>query len=73
MSHEDFVTYVGEGKIIAGHEVTIFQGFDALHILQLDRRTEIPLVFNGNEGLEERLDRMVAAVERGALRHEAAA
>ena len=73
MSHEDFVAYVGEGKTIAGHEVTIFQGFDALHILQLDRRTEIPLVFNGNEGLEERLDRMVTAVERWALRHEAAA
>jgi len=73
MSHEDFVAYVGEGKAIAGHEVTIFQGFDALHILRLDRHTEIPLVFDGNEGLEERLDRVAAAVERWAMRHNAAA
>ena len=73
MSHEDFVAYVGEGKAIAGHHVTIAQGFDALHVLQLDRRSEIPLVFDGNEAFEERMERMVAAVERWAMRHEAAA
>ena len=73
MSHEDFVAYVGAGKAIAGHEVTIVQGFDALHILQLDRRAEIPLVFDGNEGFEERVARMVAAVERWAMQHAAAA
>jgi hypothetical protein len=73
MSHEDFVAYVGEGRVIGGHHVTLVQGFDALHILELDRRAEIPLVFDGNEGFEARVARMVDAVEGWAMRHETAA
>jgi hypothetical protein len=73
MSHEDFAAYVGEGKIIAGHLVTLVTGFDALHILVIDRSTEIPLVFDGTEGFESRVNRMEAAVERWSTRMSAAA
>ena len=73
MSHEDFAAYLGEGKVIAGHKVTIVTGFDALHILVIDGWHEIPLVFDGNEGFEARVNRMVAAVKGWATRQAAAA
>ena len=73
MSHEDFAAYMGEGKAIAGHTVSIVTGFDALHILVVDGWNEIPLVFDGNEGFEARVNRMVAAVKGWATRVAAAA
>ena len=73
MSHEDFAAYVGDGKNIAGHTVTLVTGFDALHILVVDNWNEIPLVFDGNEGFEARVNRMVAAVKTWATRQAAAA
>jgi hypothetical protein len=73
MSHEDFVGYVGEGLSIAGHNVTLFTGFDALHILRIGRGIELPLVFNGNEGFEARIEKMTAAVKQWATRQRKAA
>jgi hypothetical protein len=73
MSHEDFAEYVGQGKTIAGHRVTILPGFDALHILIVDHDTELPLVFDGNEEFEARVNRMVAAVKRWSTSLQSAA
>jgi hypothetical protein len=63
MSHEDFAAYMGEGRKIAGHTATLVQGFNALHILEVDRSIEIPLVFAPGEEFESRVDRVIAAVE----------
>ena len=73
MTHEDFAQYMGEGRAIAGHTATISIGFDALHILQLDRTTELPLLFDWYEGFESRIEKVVAAIERWALRRQVAA
>lgn len=73
MSHEDFAAYMSDGKAIGGHTATIVIGFDCLHILELDRATEIPLVFEKNEGFESRVERVVAAVDGWAREHRAAA
>ena len=73
MSHEDFAAYMGEGKNIAGHTATLVQGFNALHILEVDRSIEIPLVFEAEEEFESRVERVVAAVEGWTMRQQSAA
>ena len=73
MSHEDFAAYIGEGKAIAGHSTTLVQGFNALHILEVDHTTEIPLVFEAGEKFEARVERVVAAVVRWELGQRSAA
>ena len=73
MSHEDFAAYMSDGKAIAGYNATLVVGFDCLHILELDRSAEIPLVFNRNEGFESRIEKVEAAIEGWAMRRQAAA
>ena len=71
MSHEDFSAYMGECKAIAGHSTTLVQGFNALHILEVDQTTEIPLVFETDEEFESRVERVVAAIVRWERRQAA--
>jgi hypothetical protein len=71
MSHEDFAAYMGEGKAVAGHSATLVQGFNALHILEVDQSTEIPLVFEADEEFESRVERVVAAIVRWEVRQAA--
>jgi hypothetical protein len=73
MSHEDFAAYMGEGRTIDGHSAKLVQGFNALHILELDHSTEIPLVFKADERFESRMERVIAAVEGWAMRQQSAA
>jgi hypothetical protein len=73
MSHEDFAAYMGEGKAIAGHSTTLIQGFNALHILEVDQTMEIPLVFETDEEFESRVERVVAAVMNWEMGQRSAA
>lgn len=73
MSHEDFAAYMSDGKAIGRYNATLVIGFDCLHILELDRSTEIPLVFERNEGFESRVERVVSAVNGWARQQQAAA
>jgi hypothetical protein len=62
---------MGEGKAIAGHRTTLVQGFNALHILEVDQTTEIPLVFEADEEFESRVERVVAAIVGWEVRQAA--
>ena len=73
MSHEDFAAYMSDGKAIAGYNATLVIGFDCLHILELDRSAEVPLVFNRDEGFESRVERVEAAVEGWARNQQSEA
>jgi hypothetical protein len=73
MSHEDFAAYMSDGRAIGGYNATLVVGFDCLHILELDRATEIPLVFAANEGFESRVERVVGAVDGWARSQRSAA
>jgi hypothetical protein len=73
MSHEDFAAYMSDGRAIGGYNATLVVGFDCLHILELDRSTEIPLVFETDEGFESRLERVVNAVKGWEQKQQLAA
>lgn len=73
MSHEDFAAYMSDGKAIAGYNATLVIGFDCLHILEVDRSAELPLMFERNEGFESRVEKVMAAVEGWARGQQSAA
>jgi hypothetical protein len=64
---------MSDGKDIAGCNATLVIGFDCLHILELDRSAEIPLVFWCNEGFESRVEKVMAAVQKWAKDRQPAA
>jgi len=73
MSHEDFAAYMSDGRAIGGYNATLVVGFDCLHILELDRSIEIPLVFETDEGFESRVERVVNAVKGWEQKRQLAA
>jgi len=64
---------MSDGRAIGGYNATLVVGFDCLHILELDRSIEIPLVFETDEGFESRVERVVNAVKGWEQKRQLAA